>query len=92
MAVRGDDALEIQERAGHTDFDTTQGYVRLAEAIGAGFGEPFPTLPATLLKTALSGAEQAQKPGESSERIVQNDSKYMKSLRGGRDSNPRPPA
>lgn len=45
MAVRGDDPLRIMARAGHVGFDTTQGYVRTAEAVGANFGEPFPPIP-----------------------------------------------
>jgi site-specific recombinase XerD len=48
MAVRGDDPLKIMQRAGHTSFQTTQIYVRTAEAIRVGFGEPFPLLPAEL--------------------------------------------
>jgi len=50
MAVRGDDPLKIQQRAGHSDFATTQLYVRTAEAVRDGFGEPFPPLPAALLR------------------------------------------
>jgi hypothetical protein len=34
--------------AGHTNFQTTQIYVRTAEAIRDGFGTPFPPLPAAL--------------------------------------------
>lgn len=50
MAVRGDDPLKIQQRAGHTEFSTTQGYIRQAEELRAGdFGEPFPPLPPELL-------------------------------------------
>ncbi len=49
MAVRGDDALKIQQRAGHTDFDTTQGYIRIAEAAREGFGDPFPALPSSVI-------------------------------------------
>jgi integrase len=49
MAVRGDDPLKIQRRAGHEDFQTTQGYIREAEAIREGFGVVFPELPASLL-------------------------------------------
>jgi integrase len=48
MAIRGDDALRIQERAGHTTFATTQGYVRLAETLGD-VGAVFPPLPAELV-------------------------------------------
>ena len=44
MAVRGDDPLKIMQRAGHADFKTTQGYVREAEAVREGFGEPFPVV------------------------------------------------
>ncbi len=44
MAVRGDDPLKIQRRAGHSDFATTDGYIRLAEHVRVGFGEPFPDL------------------------------------------------
>jgi hypothetical protein len=52
MAIRGDDPLKIQQRAGHADFNTTQGYIRTAEAVREGFGRPFPRLPDTLLKGA----------------------------------------
>lgn len=45
MAVRGDDPLRIQQRAGHEGFATTQGYIREAEAVRGGFGEVFPPLP-----------------------------------------------
>jgi hypothetical protein len=38
-AVRGDDALKIKQRAGHTSFSTTEGYIREAENMRAGFGE-----------------------------------------------------
>ena len=80
MAVRGDDALKIQQRAGHTDFDTTQIYIREAEAVRAGFGEVFPELPGALLG-----------PGSVPEN-VRSASKYSELQRGGRDSNPRPPS
>lgn len=49
LAVRGDEPLRIMQRAGHASFGTTQGYIRTAEAIRQGFGEPFPPLPACLL-------------------------------------------
>jgi len=45
MAVRGDDPLKIMQRCGHADFQTTQAYVREAEAIREGFGDVFPPLP-----------------------------------------------
>ncbi len=50
MAVRGDDPLKIQQRAGHATFGTTQLYVRTAEAVRDGFGTPFPPLPECLLR------------------------------------------
>lgn len=56
-AVRGDDPLRIKQRAGHKAFSTTEGYVREAENLREGFGEPFPTLPAEL--TAISASISA---------------------------------
>jgi integrase len=50
MAVRGDEPLKIMQRAGHADLQTTQIYVRTAEAIEDGFGAVFPPLPAALLE------------------------------------------
>lgn len=47
MAVRGDSPLRIQHRAGHSEFATTQRYVRAAEFPTA-FGDVFPKLPAGL--------------------------------------------
>jgi integrase len=32
LAIRGDDPLKIKQRAGHSAFSTTEGYVRQAEA------------------------------------------------------------
>ena len=48
MAVRGDDPLRIKQRAGHSSFSTTEMYIREAENLVAGFGEPFPVLPPDL--------------------------------------------
>jgi integrase len=49
LAVRGDDPLKIQQRGGHTDFKTTQRYIREAENLDAAdFGEPFPDLSCVL--------------------------------------------
>jgi hypothetical protein len=36
MAVRGDDPLKIKQRAGHTTFQTIEGYIREAEAVRSG--------------------------------------------------------
>lgn len=45
LAVRGDEPIKIMQRAGHTSFATTQGYVRAGEALrGDGFGELFAEL------------------------------------------------
>jgi integrase len=49
MAVRGDDPLKIKQRAGHATFSTTEIYIREAEAVREGFGEPFPPLPECLI-------------------------------------------
>jgi hypothetical protein len=50
-AVRGDDPLKIRQRAGHSTVLTTEIYVREAEAVRQGFGEPFPVLPECLLSS-----------------------------------------
>jgi integrase len=45
MAVRGDPGEQIKRRAGHTDYATTERYIREAEVLREGFGEVFPALP-----------------------------------------------
>ncbi len=99
MAVRGDDPLRIKQRAGHTDFKTTERYIREAEAVRVGFGTPFPPLPASLL-----GVEDRDDDAHDDRDLLGEDGpisaqsfgpagfKYSESQRGGRDSNPRPPA
>jgi integrase len=57
LAIRGDDPLRIQQRAGHEDFTTTQGYIREAESIRDGFGEVFPALPESLFGDDSEGSE-----------------------------------
>ena len=52
MAIRGDDPLKIQHRAGHADYGTSALYIREAENVRAGFGEVFPPLPESLLHAA----------------------------------------
>ena len=42
MAIRGDRPLAIQQRCGHASFSTTSIYIRDAEGLAEGFGEPFP--------------------------------------------------
>lgn len=54
MAVRGDDAVKIQRRAGHEDSETTLGYIREAENRRAGFGTVFPAIPAGLCPLAAT--------------------------------------
>lgn len=49
-AVRGDEPLRIQHRLGHTDFNTTRGYIVEAENAREGFGMPFEPLPEGLLE------------------------------------------
>jgi integrase len=44
-AVRDDPTFEIQYHAGHSQFSTTEKYLRLAAVVRAGFGEVFPVLP-----------------------------------------------
>jgi hypothetical protein len=51
-ALAGTEPLRIMQRAGHTNFSTTQGYIREAEAVGNAIGMPFPELPASLLAAA----------------------------------------
>jgi integrase len=53
MAVRGDDPLRIMQRAGHENFETTQAYLRLADALRVGFGDVFPALPPELFERVL---------------------------------------
>jgi hypothetical protein len=62
MALCGDDALKIQQRAGHTSFEMTQKYVRTAEAVGEVIGAVFPTLPASLLRPLNGFANRLKDP------------------------------
>lgn len=51
IAHEAGDPLKIQHRAGHVDFDTTQRYIREADALREGFGAPFPELPKALFQS-----------------------------------------
>jgi len=62
MAIRGDDPLKIQQRAGHTTFDMTQKYIRTAEAVGEVIGAVFPPLPLTLLSPLNGLANRPNDP------------------------------
>jgi integrase len=88
MAVRGDDALKIQRRAGHRELETTERYIRLAEAVrGEAFGDVFPALPTELYERSDDGERD-----DFRSRILITPSQVVEIRRGGRDSNPRPPA
>jgi hypothetical protein len=54
-ALRGDHVTTIMERVGHRNFQTTQKYLRRADALRGRIGEPFPALPSCLLDTDPSG-------------------------------------
>lgn len=54
LAVRGDEPLKIMQRLGHRNFNTTMLYVREAEQLREGFGEPFPPLPSDLITPRVS--------------------------------------
>lgn len=54
LAIRGDEPLKIQQRAGHEVFRTTQGYIREAESLEHNVGDVFPVLPAALVSSAES--------------------------------------
>lgn len=58
-AVRGDDPLKIKQRAGHSTFQTTELYIRIAESFADAFGDVFPPLPAEALGIAEAHAEEA---------------------------------
>lgn len=80
--VRGDSPVMIQQAAGHERFETTQAYVRIANAIGRSFGDVFPRLPAELFERTAEDQSFSVSFGDSV--TVEND--YGKK-RGGRDSN-----
>jgi integrase len=61
-AVRGDDPLKIMSRAGHSDFQTTQIYIRIAEALREGFGDVIPAIPLSLLQPESSGESSEEPP------------------------------
>jgi integrase len=55
LAVRGEEPLKIMQRLGHRNFNTTMLYVREAEQLREGFGEPFTALPEALGLLSLDG-------------------------------------
>jgi integrase len=62
MALRGDEPLVIQQRAGHANFATTQRYLREAETLGRDGGVPFPPLPADLLDESSADSSEPSGP------------------------------
>jgi integrase len=58
LAIRGDEPLKIKQRAGHSAFSTTEGYVRQAEAVRSDFGDVFP--PLALLVDAAETTERSK--------------------------------
>ncbi len=81
MAVRCDAPQVIQSRAGHTDYTTTLGYIREAETLADSFGEVLPLLALASSDWATDWAKPKNLPAN-----------LLNLQRGGRDSNPRPPA
>jgi hypothetical protein len=65
MAIRGDDALHIQHRAGHSSFSTTQGNIRQAEAVREAFGSVFPALDMLIETTERSNERSNLAPLQS---------------------------
>ncbi len=106
MAVRGDDPLKIMQRAGHEDFETSRRYIRLGEVLREGFGSVFPRLPSELYESAapadgfgaeadgFGSAEVETESTSEAESITESITlaQVRETMRGGRDSNPRPPA
>lgn len=64
-AIRGDDALKIMARSGHTEYGTMMIYVREAEVIRENFGDVFPELPEALVGIAH---ETPKRPNEAPKR------------------------
>jgi integrase len=62
MAIRGDSPHVIKQRAGHTDFKTTELYVREGEAVAAGFGDVFPALPEAFIEAQSSSIVPVNRP------------------------------
>jgi len=81
-AIDGLDLLKIMQRAGHSETETTMVYVREAENLRDGFGEPFPVLPLEALGVSLSSAAPAL-PADGKAELADGLAQ-----RGGRDSNP----
>ena len=66
-ALAGTEHLRIQQRAGHGDLVETQGYIRLAEALGERMGEPFAPLPTLMIGVASCGENERETSSETSD-------------------------
>lgn len=81
LALAGVGVDKMQRRAGHERIETTLGYVKMAEDLTGSIGEPFPPLPESLV---------APRPTvRLDQTLAQLRANSPKSLRRGRDSNPR---
>jgi integrase len=84
LAVEGRSATEIRDIAGHTQTSMTDRYMRAAGVLRGGrFGAPFPPLPPELNGGSFGSVSAFR---------IQKTPKTSINMRGGRDSNPRPPA
>jgi hypothetical protein len=85
-ALAGTDPLEIQLRAGHECFETTQRYVRQAEAVGLASDPPFPALPLSLVW--LESSPTRLRDGSGVLTTWNSYSNTLQTERPQRDSNP----
>ena len=53
--LAGTDHVRLMQRAGHTNFTTTLGYIRQVEDAGFDLGAPLPPLPDSLIVAADNG-------------------------------------
>jgi hypothetical protein len=84
-----DEPLKIMQRCGHAAVSTMELCIREAEALREGFGEAFPALPDDLLGIGGGTLDTNMAMAKIRGPIWPTSSH---SERGGRDSNPRPPA
>ncbi len=89
LAVQGRPSGEIRDTLGHTMTSMTDRYMRAAGMLRGGrFGEVFPPLPDP--SDLVLDQSSRNWPGPIGPRL--NPSTSLRFQRGGRDSNPRPPA
>jgi hypothetical protein len=70
LAIKGVEPLDIQYRAGHTSFSTTQLYIRQAEAIRDGFGDISPPLEMLLDPPELADLWPTIGPRQTGKRFI----------------------